>query len=208
MNAGGMCVREVHFPRFRAADVLTKIMRPACSYWPEIPIDKYNHTDWSETELKAMTDNMIYDGVCNTDGYFGQRGWTLGWGLNCAIGVKLAWPDRPVLALIGDGSAMYGIQGLWTAAHYKIPVTFVVPNNTEYRILKDCAKVLGLPEACRENYLALDLTGPAIDYVRLAESLGVAACRVTEPDELASVVSQSLSGTIPQLIEVPVKNPG
>ena len=48
----------------------------------------------------------------NTSGYFGHRGWALGWGLGCAIGVKLAWPERPVLAMLGEGAAMYGIQGL------------------------------------------------------------------------------------------------
>ncbi|MFH1922967.1 MAG: thiamine pyrophosphate-binding protein [Planctomycetota bacterium] len=141
----------------------------------------------------------------NTDGYFAQRGWALGWGLNCAIGVKLAWPERPVLALIGDGSAMYGIQGLWTAAHYRLPVTFVVTNNTEYRILKDCARVLKLPEACAGRFVGLDIVDPAIDYVGLSRSLGVAARRVSEPDELVQAVSESLAGDTPQLIEVPVK---
>ena len=52
-------------------------------------------------------------------GFFAHRGWALGWGIGAAMGVKLAWPDRPVLALIGDGAAMYGIQGLWTAAHHQ-----------------------------------------------------------------------------------------
>lgn len=143
----------------------------------------------------------------NTDGYFAQRGWALGWGLNCAIGVKLAWPDRPVLALIGDGSAMYGVQGLWTAAHYRLPVTFVVTNNTEYRILKDCARVLKLPEACAGRFVGLDIVDPGIDYVGLSRALGVAARRLTEPDELAQAVSESLVGDAPQLIEVPVKQP-
>jgi benzoylformate decarboxylase len=141
----------------------------------------------------------------NTTGYFAHRGWALGWGLNCAIGVKLAWPDRPVLALIGDGSAMYGIQGLWTAAHYRIPVTFVITNNTEYRILKDCARVMKLPEACAGRFLGLDTVAPAIDFVNLARSLGVPARRVTEPEEMAHVVAQSLAGDRPQLIEVPVR---
>ena len=81
----------------------------------------------------------------NTSGYFAQRGWALGWGLNFAIGVRLAWPDRPVLALIGDGSAMYGIQGLWTAAHYRMPVTFVIVQQPPVQILKDCAQVLSCP---------------------------------------------------------------
>jgi len=68
--------------------------------------------------------------------FFGLRGGGIGWGLPAAIGVKLALPDRPVVALIGDGSAMYTCQALWTAAHDRIPVVFVILNNTSYRILK------------------------------------------------------------------------
>lgn len=143
----------------------------------------------------------------NTSGYFAHRGWALGWGLNCAIGVQLAWPDRPVLAVIGDGSAMYGIQGLWTAAKYRLPVTIVITNNTEYRILKDCAQVLDLPAACQNRFLGMDTTDPAIDFVALAQSMGVSARRVTEPDELAQAVAESLAGNKPQLIETPVRRP-
>ena len=143
----------------------------------------------------------------NTTGYFAQRGWALGWGLGCAIGVKLAWPDRPVLALLGDGSAMYGFQGLWTAAHYRIPVTFVVTNNRQYKILKDCAEVLRLPEACAGRYVGLDVDEPAIDYVGLARSLGVSARRIAEPEELREAVRQSLAGDVPQVIEVPIGAP-
>ncbi|MBN2578747.1 MAG: hypothetical protein JXB10_07115 [Pirellulales bacterium] len=143
----------------------------------------------------------------NTSGYFAQRGWALGWGLNCAIGVKLAWPDRPVLALIGDGSAMYGIQGLWTAAHYNIPVTFVLCNNTEYKILKDCAEVLRLPAACAQRHEGLDVADPTIDYVALAQSLGVPARRVDDPDSLAAAVARSLKSECPELIEVALRQP-
>jgi benzoylformate decarboxylase len=143
----------------------------------------------------------------NTDGFFAQRGWALGWGLGCAIGVQLAWPDRPVLALIGDGSAMYGIQGLWTAAHYRLPVTFVITNNTEYKILKNCAQVLKLPEACAQRFLGLDLVDPPIDYLGLSQALGVTARRISEPDELSEALRESLAGDAPQLIEVPVKDP-
>ena len=142
----------------------------------------------------------------NTSGYFAHRGWALGWGLNCAIGVQLAWPDRPVLAVIGDGAAMYGIQGLWTAAHYRLSVTFVITNNSEYKILKDCARVLGLPEARAGRFEGMDIVDPKVDYVGLAESLGVSACRVSEPDELSQAVAQSLAGDEPRLIEVPVKH--
>ena len=74
--------------------------------------------------------------IRNATGYFGHRGWALGWGLGCSLGVKLAWPERPVLAMLGEGAAMYGIQGLWSAAHYQLPVTFVICNNAQYQILK------------------------------------------------------------------------
>src|SRR5262249_642914 len=68
--------------------------------------------------------------------YLGLRGRGIGWGLPAAIGVKLALPERPVVGLIGDGSAMYTCQGLWTAARYRIDAVFVILNNTSYRILK------------------------------------------------------------------------
>jgi benzoylformate decarboxylase len=140
----------------------------------------------------------------NTDGYFGHRGWALGWGLNCAIGVQLAWPDRPVLGVIGDGSMMYGIQGLWTAAHYKIPVTIVVPNNAQYQILKIGARAMGLPAAQEGQFLGMDVTEPEIDFVALSESLGVRASRVSEPDELSAAVEESLAANEPRLIEAKI----
>src|SRR6201999_1742904 len=68
--------------------------------------------------------------------YSGLRVGGIGWGIPAAIGIKLALPHRPVVALVGDGSAMYTIQALWTAAHYKLPVIWVIFNNTSYRILK------------------------------------------------------------------------
>lgn len=137
-------------------------------------------------------------------GYFAHRGWALGWGLGCALGVKLAWPDRPVLCLLGEGSALYGIQGLWTAAHHNIPVTFVICNNAQYKILKVCADAMPLPQMAAGNYLGMDLTRPEIDFVALARSLGVESERVTEPDMLVDRLRDSLAGDRPRLIDVPV----
>lgn len=142
--------------------------------------------------------------IKDPSGYFGHRGWALGWGLGCAIGVKLAWPRRPVLAILGEGDAMYGIQGLWTAAHYNIPVTFVIANNAQYGILKACGKLLNLPQARAGNFLGHDLVGPEIDFVALSQALGVAAQRVGEPEELSQAVRDSLQGAAPRLIEVPL----
>jgi benzoylformate decarboxylase len=142
----------------------------------------------------------------NTSGYFGHRGWALGWGLGCSLGVKLAWPDRPVLAMLGEGAAMYGIQGLWSAAHYKLGVTFVICNNAQYQILKSGAAGMGLPAAQAGKFVGMDLQGPEIDMVALARALGVPAERVSEPDELAEKVKQSLTaGDGPRLFDVPIE---
>ena len=158
-------------------------------------------------EEAVTTTNTTFErlGVLrNTTGYFGHRGWGLGWGLGCTIGAKLAWPDRPVLGLLGEGAAMYGIQGLWSAARYNIPVTFVICNNACYQILKIGAKGIELPNALDGRYEGLDIRAPEIDYVSLAKSLGVEAHRITEPDELSERVSESLGANKLQLFDVPI----
>ncbi|MDZ4779677.1 MAG: thiamine pyrophosphate-binding protein [Planctomycetia bacterium] len=140
----------------------------------------------------------------NTTGYFAHRGWALGWGLGCAIGAKLAWPERPVLAILGEGAAMYGIQGLWSAAHHRIPVTFVIANNAQYQILKVGARGLQLPHALAGKYESLEITEPEIDLVSLAKSLGVDAERITEPDQLSAALEKSWHSDRPRLIDVPI----
>jgi benzoylformate decarboxylase len=164
--------------------------------------------DVAVIEEAVTTTNTTFErlGVLgNTSGYFGHRGWGLGWGLGVAIGVKLAWPDRPVLAILGEGAAMYGIQGLWSAARYRVPVTFVIANNAQYQILKIGAVGLGLPAAKAGKFVGLDLTGPEIDFVGLAQSLGVEARRIGEPEELADAVGKSLAGDRPMLFDVPIE---
>ncbi len=163
--------------------------------------------DVAVVEEAVTTTNTTFErlgALKNTTGYFGHRGWALGWGLGCAIGAKLAWPDRPVLGLLGEGSAMYGIQGLWTAARYKIPVTFVICNNAQYQILKIGAKGLNLPRASDGQFCGLDITEPEIDYPALARALGVEAHRISEPDELSERVNQSLKENKLVLFDVPI----
>ena len=137
-------------------------------------------------------------------GFFAHRGWALGWGMGCALGVKLAWPDRPVLGLIGDGSALFGIQALWSAAHHNIPVTFVIANNAQYQILKVCGDVMALPELREPACPGMNLVGPEVDFVGLAKAFGVEAHRVSEPDQLGDVVRESLAAGKPRLIDVPI----
>jgi benzoylformate decarboxylase len=141
----------------------------------------------------------------NTSGYFGHRGWALGWGLGCAIGVKLAWPERPALAVLGEGAALFGIQGLWSAARYRLPVTFVICNNAQYQILKAGARGFKLPNATAERFVGMDLDEPRVDMVGLAQAFGVSAQRVTEPAELSELVAESLQGSVPRLFDVPIQ---
>ncbi len=165
--------------------------------------------DVAVVEEAVTTTNSTFQrlgALRNTDGYFGHRGWALGWGLGCATGVQLAWPDRPVLAMLGEGAAMYGIQGLWSAARYGLPVTYVICNNAQYQILKAGAAGFGLPAASSGKFVGMDLTGPEIDMVALATALGVRAERVSEPEELADKVAQSLAASDgPRLFDVPIE---
>ena len=140
----------------------------------------------------------------NTTGYFGHRGWALGWGLGVATGAKLAWPDRPVLGILGEGAALYGIQGLWTAANQKLPVSYVICNNSQYQILKIGARGLGLPHALQGKYEALDLIHPEIDMVGLARAMGVEAHRVSTLDELGDRLTQAWTRDAPLLLDVPI----
>ena len=134
--------------------------------------------------------------------FFGLRGGGIGWGLPAAIGAKLALPHRPVVALIGDGSAMYTIQALWTAAHYRIPVVFVILNNTSYRILKQRLHALRGHAEQVDAYVGMELVDPAIDFVALSRSLGVAAERARTVREATDLVAKGIASDAPLLIDV------
>ena len=138
--------------------------------------------------------------------FFGLRGGGIGWGLPAAIGVKLALPDRPVVALVGDGSAMYTCQSLWTAAHDKIGVVFVILNNASYRILKQRVNALRGHAAQTDIYVGMDLVDPAIDFVALARSLGVAAERASTVADALDLLRQGLVSGGPALIDVTLDN--
>jgi benzoylformate decarboxylase len=134
--------------------------------------------------------------------FYGLRGGGIGWGLPAAIGVKLALPDRPVIGMIGDGSAMYTCQALWTAARYKIGVVFVIFNNTSYRILKQRVFAQRGYAAQLDTYVGMELNDPAVDFVGLARSLGVAADRAKTVHDATDLIAKGLAGGSPVLIEV------
>ncbi len=134
--------------------------------------------------------------------FFGLRGGGIGWGIPASIGVKIALPDRPVIALVGDGSSMYTIQALWTAARYKVGVVFVIFNNTSYRILKQRLFAQRGYAAQQDTYVGMELNNPAIDFVGLARSLGVPAERAKTVHDATDLIAKGLAGGTPVLVEV------
>jgi benzoylformate decarboxylase len=136
--------------------------------------------------------------------FYGMRGGGIGWGLPAAIGIKLALPDRPVVALVGDGSAMYTCHALWTAAHERVGAVFVILNNGSYRILKQRTQALRGHAAQTGIYVAMDLVEPRVDYVGLARSLGVAAERAATVAEACDLVRKGLAGDAPLLVDVAI----
>lgn len=129
--------------------------------------------------------------------YYFSSGGGLGFGLAASIGVQLAQPDRPVVCVLGEGSAQYAIAAFWTAAAYKVPVTFLVVRNDEYAILKwfaDVEQVTGAP--------GLDL--PALNVADVAEGYGVKAHRVKDRDGVRDALATAIGSSQPELVEVPV----
>jgi benzoylformate decarboxylase len=139
--------------------------------------------------------------------YFGGRGGGIGQGLSGAIGVKVAMPDRPVVAVSGDGSAMYSIQALWTAAHHKLAIVFVVLANRQYRILKHNVDVWrqNFQPGTQHPYQQMDLISPDLDFVRLAEGMGVEAVRVEKADAIAPALAAAVAANRPYLVEIAIE---
>jgi benzoylformate decarboxylase len=137
--------------------------------------------------------------------YSFSRGGALGWGMPAAVGFSLGMDREPVVSIVGDGAALYSPQALWTAAHEKLPVTFVVINNREYNILKRFLRSQEHFSSVRANrFIAMDIVDPAIDFRSLAASMGVAARRIERAADIAPAIEAGVATGAPNLIEIPV----
>ena len=134
--------------------------------------------------------------------YFGLASGGIGFAVAGAVGIHMATPDRPCVALVGDGSAMYNVQALWTAAHLELPITYVIANNRSYRILKD--RLLAFHGD--DRFIGMDFQSPRIDFVGLAESMGVSAHRVERAADLGDAVRASIASGGPRLLDVTLSN--
>jgi benzoylformate decarboxylase len=133
-------------------------------------------------------------------GYHALASGGIGWGLPASVGVSMANPDRPVVCFSGDGSAMYSIQALWTAAHQKLPLTVVIVNNGGYRIIKQ--RLLAFHGD--DHFVGMDFVDPPVDFAGMARALGLEAMRITEAKDLKPALSSAFRRPGAKLIEVVV----
>lgn len=140
--------------------------------------------------------------IAEPGGYFNGFSGGLGWGLPAAVGGALADPTHRTVAVMGDGSMMYSIQSLWTAAKYRVPLTVLVLNNAEYgamKLFKNLFKIPSFPPAIETS---LDL--PDIDLPAVAQGLGMTGVRVDRADQLPDVLQSALTYDGPILVDVAV----
>jgi benzoylformate decarboxylase len=151
---------------------------------------------------EAITTGAYLRGLHGSFGahtYWFCRGGGLGWGMPAATGISLGAHREPVLAVIGDGSAMYAPQALWTAARERLPVVFAVVDNGEYAILKRGLEASGI-----RQHVGLDLGDPSLDFVALAASMGVPASRAESVDDIRSTIARRWGSDGPYLLHVPL----
>jgi len=132
--------------------------------------------------------------------FFGLASGGLGFGIPGAVGISLALPGRPVVAIVGDGSTMYGVQGLWTAAHHKLPITYIIANNRSYRIIKE--RLVAMRSTAK--FTGMDLRDPEIDFLHLGQSFGLAVRRVSDPQDIAPALREAFASGRPNLVDIRV----
>jgi benzoylformate decarboxylase len=134
-------------------------------------------------------------------GYHALASGGIGWGLPASVGASLANPDRLVVCYSGDGSAMYSIQALWTAAHHKLPLTVVIVNNGGYRIIKQ--RLLAFHQS--DHFVGMDFIDPSVDFAGIARALGLKAIRITEAKDVVPALLSAFHRPGAKLIEVVVE---
>lgn len=139
--------------------------------------------------------------ITRSGGFFTMDSGGLGYGMAAAVGVALAQPGSRIIAVLGDGSSMYSIQALWSAAQLQLPITFIILNNSRYAALQDFAPAFGF--APTETVPGTDL--PGLDFVALAAGMGCQGVRVDRAELLAATLEQALHSVTPVVVEIIVQ---
>lgn len=185
---------------------------------PALPAGPLSPQNWAEVIGALLPEGAIISDEANTSGLLlpaatagaprhdvlTLTGGAIGQGLPVATGAAVAAPDRPVIALQADGSALYTISALWTQAREGLDVTTVVLNNRAYGILRVELQRVGAGSAGPKASDMLDLSRPDLDFVKIAEGMGVPATRATTAEDLAGQFRRALAEPGPHLIEAVV----
>lgn len=183
---------------------------------PEIPAGPINAESVGAVVANLLPDNAIVSDESQTSGAFSfgyyegaaphdwlnLTGGAIGQGLPVAVGAAVACPDRKVINLQADGSAMYTNQSLWTMARENLDVCVVIFNNSSYAILNLELMRVGVENPGERARSMLDLTSPSLDWVKIAEGMGVSASRATTTEEFRVQFAAAMSIKGPRLIEV------
>ena len=143
---------------------------------------------------------QAYLPITRSETFYTMDSGGLGYGMPAAVGIALGKPDSRVICLMGDGSSMYSIQALWSAAQLKLPITFVILNNRRYAALQDFAPVFGF--SATDVVQGTDL--PDIDFLSLAKGMGCAATLVGDSGDLRAALDRALASRAPNVVEVRV----
>ncbi len=159
-----------------------------------------DHAIVVEEALTATATLTSFLPMHDANSFYGLASGGLGFAMPGAIGISLAQPGRSVVAVVGDGSSLYAIQALWTAAHLRLPITYVIVNNRSYRVIKERL----LAGRHSDQYVGMELNNPPLDFVAMAQGFGLSACRVTEPADIDGALQRAFASGTPSLIEVVV----
>ena len=181
--------------------------------WDETPInparlvremDQLLGSDLLVVNESPTTKEILMSNFRFTPGrsYFSNSsGGYLGWGLGAGIGAQLASPNRQVVACLGDGSTMFGIQGLWTLAKYRVPLLVIVFNNRAYQAVKN--QFSGAEERISlAGQIGADLVGPDLNFARLAQCFGIFGQRVERPEEIGAALKRAVEEPGPAVLDV------
>jgi acetolactate synthase-1/2/3 large subunit len=185
---------------------------------PELPTGDLTVQNWVDVIGALLPDNAIIADEANTSGIMlpaatagapahdvlTLTGGAIGYGLPVATGAAIACPDRPVICLEADGSAMYTLSALWTHARENLNITTIVLSNAAYAILRMELERVGATAGGPRAADLLDLSRPNLDFVALANGMGVPGSRATTAEELATLLTTALAEPGPHLIEAVV----
>jgi benzoylformate decarboxylase len=155
----------------------------------------------------SSTRNLLnFLSVNHRQRFFGLASGGIGCGIAAAVGIKLAVPDRPLVAIIGDGCSLYSFQALWSAANQALQIAYVIINNSGYSILKERLMAYGGSAAASGRIIGMDFTNPSIDFVQLANSMGVSGLEILDPGAIGPALQKALNNHGPFLLDVKIQD--